>query len=144
MSLAKMRFIAGVLLLCAAISADAQIRSGTITGLVTDTAGAVVPNADVLVTDQETGIKNTTKTTEAGLFTIPYLPAGTYSISVSLAGFSTYRESGIALETAQTVRVNVSLKLGTVESAVEVTAQAQQVQTDSATVQASTQSDLIT
>jgi trimeric autotransporter adhesin len=131
------------LLLCFAGALHGQIRSATITGSVTDASGAVVPNAAVAVTNQETSIKNVTKTTDAGLFTIPYLQAGKYTLSIDLAGFTPYRETGVTVETAQTVRVGVTLRVGTLESTVEVAAQAQQVQTDSATVQASTQSDLI-
>ncbi|MFB3777755.1 MAG: TonB-dependent receptor domain-containing protein [Bryobacteraceae bacterium] len=133
--------IALVLLLTCAV--HAQIRSSTITGTVTDASGAVVPNAQVLVTDQQTGVENRTETTGAGQYTVPYLPAGTYTVAVSVTGFVPYRQTGIALTPAQTVRVDVNLKVGAVESAVEVAAQAAQIQTDSSTVQGAIQSDVI-
>jgi len=136
-------YITVLALLCCATTLHGQIRSATITGSVSDASGAAVPNAPVVVTNQETGIRNTTKTTDAGLFTVPYLQAGRYNLAVDVSGFTPYRETGIAVETAQTVRVAVTLKVGTLESTVEVAAQAQQVQTDSATVQAAMQSDLI-
>ena len=122
---------------------NAQIRSATITGTVTDASGAVVPGAQVVVTDQQTGVANTTQTTGAGQYTVPYLPAGTYTVAVSVSGFVPYRQTGLALATAQTVRVDVSLKVGAVESAIEVAAQAAQIQTDSSTVQGAIQSDVI-
>src|SRR5207247_586519 len=84
-----------------------------------------------------------TKTTDAGDYTIPYLPAGVYELNVAASGFAPYRQTEIKLETGQTVRVNVALKLGSVESTIEVSGQAQQLQSDSATVQASVQQDLI-
>lgn len=121
----------------------AQIRSGTITGTVKDQTGAVVIGAEVLVTNQNTNIKNTTVTTESGIFTVPYLEAGTYTVSVTLAGFSPYKQTGLALPTAQTARVDIALQVGTISSAIEVVAAAAQIQTDSATVQAAIQQELI-
>jgi trimeric autotransporter adhesin len=122
---------------------NAQIRSATITGTVTDASGAVVPGAQVVVTDQQTGVANTTQSTGAGLYTVPYLPAGTYTVAVSMSGFVPTRQTGVVLATAQTVRVDVSLKVGAVESTIEVAAQATQIQTDSSTVQGAIQSDVI-
>jgi len=66
---------------------SAQIRSATITGAVTDPTKAVVPGATVIVTNQDTNSRSELVTNEAGLFTATYLPAGTYSIEVSLPGF---------------------------------------------------------
>src|SRR6185369_15658611 len=100
----------------------AQIRSATITGTVTDAAGAVVPDAVVAVTQQETDVVTSTKTTAAGIFTVPYLPAGTYMVSVTKPGFSVYKQTSIAVAVNQTVRIDVDLKVGTIEQAVEVTA----------------------
>src|SRR3954465_15511720 len=59
----------------------AQIRSATITGTVKDATGAVVPDAAVIVTQQETGISTAIKTTASGVFTAPYLAAGTYAVA---------------------------------------------------------------
>lgn len=134
-------FCAG--LLCFASLALAQIRSGSIVGSVKDASGAVVPSATVVVANQETGVKNATRTTDAGQFAVPYLPAGTYTVTVEMQGFAPYTETNIQLEATETRKVDVQLKLGATESAVEVQAAAAQVQTDSATVQESMQSDLI-
>src|ERR1700737_1509584 len=75
-------------------SAGAQIRSATITGTVTDQPGAVVANADVVVTNGGTNVAYKTKTTEAGQFTAPYLEAGTYTGDVRVPGFLPYRGGG--------------------------------------------------
>lgn len=121
-----------------------QIRSGTIAGTVKDPTGAVVANADVVVTEQGTNVATATKTNEAGNYTVPYLPAGNYTVSVTVPGFLTYRQTQIPLATAQSVRVDVELKVGGVEQAIEVTADAAQIQTDSSTVQGAMQSEMIT
>jgi trimeric autotransporter adhesin len=123
--------------------AHAQIRSATITGLVTDASGSVVPGAVVVVTDQETGISNTTKTTEAGQYTVPYLSAGTYTVAVTSAGFATHRQTGLGLSTGQAARVDVALKVATIGTTVEVAAQSTQIQTESSTVQGSISSRVI-
>src|SRR4051812_6544525 len=91
---------------------SAQIRSATITGTVRDAAGAVVPNANVTVTQQETGVQTSVKTTEAGIYNAPYLAAGTYTVDVSQMGFAPYKQTGITLAVSQTVRVDVELRVG--------------------------------
>ena len=121
----------------------AQIRSATITGTVKDTAGAVIPDAVVTVTQQETAVVTSIKTTEAGVFTAPYLAAGTYTVAVSKPGFTVYKENGINVAVNQTVRVDAELKIGAVEQSVEVTAQGAQIQTDSSTVQEAVGSQMI-
>ena len=121
----------------------AQIRSGAITGTVTDATGAVIPNAQVVVTNQETNIASQAVTTEAGLYTIPYLPSGSYTVAVTRPGFSPYRQVDVPLATAQTARVDVILKVGAIEQVVEVAASAQQLQTNSSTVSGAVQSQMI-
>ena len=120
-----------------------QIRSATITGTVKDAAGGVVPDAVVTVTQQETDIVTSIKTTAAGVYTAPYLPAGTYTVAVSQPGFTVYKQTGVPVAVNQTVRIDVDLKVGAVEQSVEVTAQAAQIQTDSSTVQGAVESQVI-
>jgi trimeric autotransporter adhesin len=121
----------------------AQIRSATITGTVKDSTGGLVPNAEVVVTQQETGIATTMRTTASGIYTAPYLAAGTYTVAITVVGFAPHRQTGIALAVNQTVRIDVDLKVGAIEQAVEVSAQATQIQTDSSTVQGAIQSQMI-
>jgi hypothetical protein len=135
-----------VLLLCcvgAAGIAHAQIRSATITGTVTDSTGAVIPGAQVTITDQATNIATNVVTTDAGSYTAPYLPAGSYTVAVSAPGFAPYRQVDIAITTAQTARIDAVLRVGNVEQAVEVIASAVQIQTDSSTVSGAVQSQMI-
>ena len=89
--------------------AHAQIRSATLTGTVTDPQQGVVPGATVVVTNEGTNASLQLVTNEAGLFTAPLLPAGTYSLTVTLSGFSPFKRSGIILNATETVRVPVEL-----------------------------------
>lgn len=140
------KVVCGSLLLFRLLSAPAlhaQIRSATITGSVQDSTGAVLPNTDVVLINAGTNVSNKTKTTEAGQFAFPYLPPGTYTVEVAVQGFAPYRETEIPLATNQTRRVDVTLRPGTVQSAVDVRAQLEQLQTDSSTIQTATQAAVI-
>lgn len=124
-------------------TAHAQIRSATITGTVTDSTGAVVPGAQVVVTNQDTNVATSLVTNDQGLFTAPYLPAGTYAVTVSLAGFAPFKQTGLALGTAQTVRVKAELKIGDFGETLEVAAAASRLQIDNATVESGTSAKMI-
>ena len=64
----------------------AQGPVGTLNGTITDPAGAVVPGATVVATNNSTGVESKTTSTSSGTYTLPYLPAGTYTIRVNSAG----------------------------------------------------------
>jgi hypothetical protein len=70
---------------------------GVITGLVTDSSGASVPGATVVVTNQDTSVKTTVESDAAGNYSTPPLILGTYSVSVEKEGFKTFVRSGIIL-----------------------------------------------
>jgi trimeric autotransporter adhesin len=123
-------------LLLIAPDASAQIRSGTITGLAKDPTGAVIVDADVTVTNTGTHETSSTKTTDTGLYTVPYLGTGTYSVSVAKAGFETVTVNGLLLNPGATAKADVTLKLGTTAANVEVNAAVQQLQTASSTISA--------
>jgi trimeric autotransporter adhesin len=134
MSLAKTLLILPLAFMWFDPTATAQIRSATITGSVLDQSGAAVPNAVAVITNTGTNVSYKTLTTESGQFTMPYLEAGTYTVSITVSGFVPYREMGLIVSTGQTARVDVSLRIGAVDAAVEVTAQAAQIQADSSVV----------
>ncbi|MBT9333072.1 TonB-dependent receptor [Paracidobacterium acidisoli] len=112
----------------------AQNTTGSIVGHVTDTTGAAIPSAQVTVTNQETSETRTLATTPAGDFTVPLLKPGTYKVTVSDAGFETVTTSGIVLQVDQTVRADASLKVGSHQETVSVSASALTLDTDSASV----------
>lgn len=113
----------------------AQIASNTITGTVTDASGAVVPGAAITLTNQGTNVTTNSRSNAAGQYTFPYLQQGVYTLSVSASGFTSYRETGLRVATNQIIRVDVKLKVGTSLQAVQVSAHAAQLQTDTSTVQ---------
>ena len=119
-------------LFLAASAAIAQSDRGTITGTVTDQAGAVVPNATIVATSTDTQAKFETATTGTGNYTVPQLPAGEYDLSVAAAGFSTYIQKGIAIQVAQIARIDVTLKVGAATESVSVTADAPLLKTENA------------
>jgi len=125
------------------VPVGAQIRSGTITGTVTDPSGALVVDATVVVTNAGTNVASTTKTTTAGDYTVPYLEAGTYTISVTKAGFETFETTGVRIASSQTARIDAMLRLGSTGTKVEVTATAIQLQTDTSSVSGATTSQVI-
>jgi len=102
---------------------------GAIVGNVTDSSGAVIPGAQITVTNQGTGIAVKATTDAAGTYTVPDLLAGTYQVSAAKEGFKTFQFSGIRLLTGQTARQDVVLEVGGVTQTVEVSAVPQLVQT---------------
>jgi trimeric autotransporter adhesin len=122
---------------------NAQIRSGTITGLVTDPKGAVVVNAEVTVTNTGTHATYSTSTTQAGIYTLPYLETGAYDVSVSKVGFAVETVNGISVSPAQTARADITLRVGATSTSVEVQAAAEQLQTESAAISEGISSQVI-
>ncbi len=110
----------------------AQADRANITGEVKDSTGAVIPNAKVTVTNVSTNTSLNAMSNEAGTFGFPNLPVGTYRVRVEREGFRPAVISSVVLNAGATVRTDVSLELGTQQQAVEVTAQAIQLQTDNA------------
>ena len=92
------------------------------TGRVTDTTGAVLQKATVTAHNPDTGVDKTTVTTAAGVYTIPYLLAGNYSVSVTASGFETGMHTGIVLHVDETSTVNFILNVGNTSETVTVNA----------------------
>src|SRR5215475_11190714 len=82
-----------------------QSDRGTITGTITDPTNRVIPNAQVLVMNEATGIKSATVTTEAGAYTIPLLMIGSYKLEARASGFKTYDRPGVSVQVGQTTRI---------------------------------------
>jgi hypothetical protein len=122
------------LIACSILTAVALAQSdrGTITGTVSDPAGAVVPGAVVSVRNTESGVQHETVTTATGNYTVAQLPAGMYELSVELAGFNKFIQQGIRVFVAQTARIDVSLRLGGTTESVTVQADAALLKTESA------------
>jgi len=108
--------------------------NGTILGTVTDNSGAALTNARVDVTNTATNVTNQTQTTSSGDFTVPFLPPGSYRITVQAPGFQKSVTEGVTLVVAQQERVNILMKPGAVSETVEVQASAVSLDTDSSAV----------
>ena len=114
-----------------AVCALAQSDRGTITGTVSDPAGAVVANAPIQAKNVGTGVEYSGATSTTGNYTIVQLPPGAYEVSVAVPGFKRYSRTGITVQVAQTLRVDISLEVGSASEAVTVTADAALLKTES-------------
>jgi hypothetical protein len=114
------------------ISASAQRLDGTLSGRVEDPTGAVVAQARVTVTNQDTGVKQTTQTTSTGEYVFPNLLVGTYRVEAVARGFLTYSQRDVHVLPNQVVAANPRLVVGAENTVVEVTVNTEVVQTASA------------
>ena len=117
-----------------ASTAFGQGDRGTITGTVSDPAGAVVPNASIEAKNAATSETYTAGSTGTGNFTLANLPAGTYDITVNAAGFKKFVRPGIGVQVAQTTRVDAALEVGAASETVTVNAEAPLLKTESGEV----------
>jgi Carboxypeptidase regulatory-like domain/TonB dependent receptor/TonB-dependent Receptor Plug Domain len=115
----RARFLA-IFIFLAAVSLSAQTFRGTILGSVTDSSGAVVAGAKVKVKNTGTGLERTTESGGDGSYSAPELPIGTYSVTVTQAGFETFLANGVTVDVASERRVDVVLKTGQISTRVEV------------------------
>src|SRR5690348_9761350 len=113
------------------LPALAQTVTGTITGTVTDATGAVVPRVTVTATNTNTNVTSQTATNDAGVYNLPFLPVGDYTISAEGKGFKKSSLGPFRLEVNQVARVDVQMSLGEVTETVEVAGVAPILQTES-------------
>jgi Carboxypeptidase regulatory-like domain/TonB-dependent Receptor Plug Domain len=114
-----------VLLACMLASPAAvfgQATTGTIYGTVMDPSGAVVSGAKVSVTNVHTGEKKSTLTSPTGDYTFSFLVPGEYQVLAELTGFQSQTQSAVHIDANQSVHVNFSLRVGSVEQATTVVA----------------------
>src|SRR5260370_14700015 len=117
--------------LCLVSLGMAQTITGSITGTVTDSTGAVVPNVTITATNTSTNLKYDTKTNDAGVYNLQFLPIGQYSLSTDASGFKKTVLGPFGLETNQIARIDISMVVGQVSERVEVTAGSPLLQTES-------------
>src|SRR6185312_7643312 len=116
------------------VAAFSQAGNGTITGTVTDQTGASVAGAAVSVTNAATGVAVSTVSTTTGAYTAPNLPPGSYSVSVTAAGFKKYVRNSLSLAAAQTLGIDVPLEVGGTTDTITVSAEASLLKTESGDV----------
>ena len=128
-----LRFLSAMVLVTVA-AAPAHAQSSSLTGVVSDSAGGVVPGATVSVVNNATKVASESVSNAAGQFSFPALPIGTYTVTVSLAGFKTFVANDVRLLGGQPGNVNATLSVGDLTEKVEVKAGSELVQTQSTSV----------
>ncbi len=121
----------------------AQTAMGTITGLVTDTSGAVIPSAGVVARNIETGVQARTVTSTTGNYVIPNLVVGQYELTIASSGFKTWVRTGILLSSSESARVDAVLEVGAITERIEVRAEAPSLRTESTEVSTTMEQKLV-
>jgi hypothetical protein len=109
-----------------------QAVSSTVVGTVTDSTHAVIVNASVTLTENDTNVSRTTHSNESGNFSFNDVPPGNYSVTVEMTGFKKEQQRGISLLVNTTQRVDIALQTGNVTESIEVTGAPPTLQTDRA------------
>ena len=122
-----------LLALLGAVSGLGQTNA-TLTGTVTDSTDAVIPAADIVIMNMETGESYVTTTNETGNYTIPFIKPGTFELMVTTPGFKQYTRAGIRLDTASNVRADAVLEVGEVTESVTVEADVPLLKTENSSV----------
>src|SRR6267143_151908 len=113
---------------------SAQVTTGTISGVVQDSSGAVTPGVSVTVRNLDTGIARSVTTDERGRYTASNLTLGNYEVEGQLTGFQTEIRRGITLTVGREVVVSLTLKVGQLSDAVTISAEAPLVETTTSTM----------
>lgn len=111
-----------LVVLCALISVPCGLFAQELTGLVTDSQGAVIPKAQVKVHNQSTNDEISTVATATGNYTVTYLKPGVYTVSANAPGFKQEQKADLVLQVGQTARIDFHLQVGSAAETVTVTA----------------------
>ena len=126
-----------------ALSVWGQTNSGNIRGTITDPSGAALAGATVTARNMDTGLSITTASTDAGLYSVPNLPPGRYSVSAEAPSLKKYTQEGVTVATGTAVTLDIQMQLGAVSENVTVIADASQLQTATSEIGATVQSTLV-
>jgi len=125
--------------LFASSSTGAQVLYGSLTGVVTDSSGAVLPNATVKVTNVETAQEASLSANAVGSYTFSNLAPGTYDVAVQSPGFRTLTQRSLSITANTLRREDVTLEVGQVSESITVDASVIALQTDTADVACGTE-----
>jgi hypothetical protein len=123
--------IAVAFLTLAAMPAMAQTDRGTITGSVADPAGGMIPGTAIELKNLNTGAVYQAASSSTGNYTFSQVPAGEYQISSAMPGFKQFLRTGITVQVAQTLRIDIGLEVGSINEVVTVNADAPLLRTES-------------
>ena len=141
--LSELAILALVLGLTSAGRLRAQVVGGTVLGTVSDPSGAVIPDAQVSIRNESTGVVTAVTTNKDGFYTAPNLLPATYEITVSGSGFATEVRKGVVLTVGAQQVVNVTLHVGQVTQTVEVAGTAETVQLASSAITGSVNANTV-
>ena len=116
-------------LLASSLVLFAQDFRATLSGTVTDPSGAAIPNAIVRTTNNATNAAKEGKTTNDGIYTIPYLEPGLYTVEVNASGFQGLRRENITLQVAQKLNLSAQMTVGQMANEITVTGQQELIET---------------
>ena len=116
--------VAAILVLLATTTLQAQFDNGQISGFVRDASGAVVPGVVVTATNEGNRQQREAVSNEDGYYVFPGLIVGTYTVSAELQGFSRSTTTGVRLNSAARISINIALEVGALSDSVEVSAAA--------------------
>jgi hypothetical protein len=122
------------LLLLLSGRAVAQEFRGTISGTVADSTGAVIKDAQVIITETSTNTVNRTRTDSAGQYVVPFLQPGTYQIVVEMASFKKDMRNGVTLQANEHPLIDITLQAGNAQETISVTEDAPLIDTANASV----------
>ena len=111
-----------------------QVAGASLTGVVTDSSGGVVPTATISIKDLGTGVVRVLTTDTAGLYVAPNLAPGSYQVSISAQGFETQVNTGVTLTVAAQVVLDVKLLVGTIQQQIQVTTETPTVELADSTI----------
>ena len=120
--------------LLSAVPCFSQVVSATLTGTVTDSSGATVPQATVTATETTTGITRSTVTSAEGVYSLPFLNPGTYRVDIEKSGFKKFSRDNVALGVSTVGRVDSVLETGSLQETIVVTGEAALLQAENAEV----------
>src|SRR5947209_7740609 len=106
----------------------------TVTGVVTDSGQAVMPDVRITIRNIETNITRTMQTNHEGYFTLTSLPPGSYELIAEKDGFRTFHEKGIELQVGQELRSDIRMSVGSVTESVNVTADVAPLNTENGSI----------
>jgi outer membrane receptor protein involved in Fe transport len=112
-----------LLLLFCSLTGLAQTSRGTVSGLVNDSSGAVIANAIVTLTNNETGVSRSTVSNGEGLYRFDAVDLGTYTVKISASGFGAITKTNIIVNANQIAQIDAQLSPGTTEVAIDITAE---------------------
>jgi hypothetical protein len=110
-----------------AIPAHAQLTRGAITGTVSDPTGAAIPGARVTVTNLDTRQRRATVTNTVGLYRLPALEPGRYTVHVDMTGFASVESTDVEVRTSQEVTIDFALKVSAQSETIDVTSETETV-----------------